>query len=798
MADEHPTAGRAWADPLTVIGLMGALWSIYLFTYSGLVNTTDELFLLDTTESLARHASILRSETGDLDWPGEAYVEPGQPVFAAPLFWAADRLGWVGNVHAVLLFNPLVTALTAGLVFHYLRRGGHSSALAAFSALTFGLATIAWPYTRNFFREPLSTLTLFGTAYLLLRWRQALAAEERGHLRWLAGAGLAGAASILSKESGLIGLPVLAAVYFPWRQLPRRRAQEILSVLGVVLAAVALVLAGYWLYTSVLRAGAGRFDPIGRWNGMLANLGLPAAWVGMAGLVVSPGKSLFAYSPVLLLSVGPLAMSRIERSRTHLWPLALLAVFVPVYAFVRGEIWWGGTGWGPRYMVPLTPFLIVAAAPSFEHILLGRSRWARVGLFGLIAVSLLVQIAGVTVSIADYYETLARANVGTAWDVGIWSPYFSAIPTHLRLIGVKPPDFAWVLARADGPDWLLAGAMGLTLAAFIALMVVGLRLPGHSPTRRRARALAGAGLLGAIGLTGLFLWRIYPDGRFRGDNAALHQMRQWMERTDLPDPIWVLNNNTYFWFVMNYYKGDALVYTLPLSLDVKPWGAPGPDPSTDPRTLAEVDAISIVEYFPTFHRTAGLIMERGPFHLDAVRPVEWWMDEHFYSLGVQEFAPDVRLALFSTARPPERLTAPAYPLGAVLGDALELTGYDVSPMPGAPLRPGDILDLSVQWRALAQPERAYTVGTYLINSEGMLAAQRDAAPVGGFWPQDTWTPGTVVRDNVALRLPRDLPPGRYEVWTLLYSLLDGQRLPVSAGGAVGDDHVVLFTLEVVP
>ena len=70
-------------------------------------------------------------------------------------------------------------------------------------------------------------------------------------------------------------------------------------------------------------------------------------------------------------------------------------------------------------------------------------------------------------------------------------------------------------------------------------------------------------------------------------------------------------------------------------------------------------------------------------------------------------------------------------------------------------------------------------------------------PVGGFWPTSTWREGDIVRHNVALVLPPDLAPGHYEVWTLMYSPVDGSRIPISdATGITIRDHEVLYSVEI--
>ncbi|MEK7277424.1 MAG: phospholipid carrier-dependent glycosyltransferase, partial [Chloroflexota bacterium] len=295
------------ADGMVLAALTGLLFGVYLLTASLTFVSGDELFLFDATESFARHRSVLLSETSDLVWPGEASSEPGLPLLAAPIYWLANGFRGVGNVHATLLFNPLITALTAALVFLYARQLAFSRAMAVAVALAYGLTTIAWPYTKTFFREPLATLTLFASALCLLHWRDSLGQQQppARTTAWLIGALAAGLASLFTKDSGIVGLPLLLLLLWPQLEKFGRGAQ--MPKQGwrtAALIALTLIVAvlGIWAFGQYFNGG--RFDVIGRLSLMWRHR--YSLSQGLAGFLFSPGKSLFVYSPVLVLALaGP-------------------------------------------------------------------------------------------------------------------------------------------------------------------------------------------------------------------------------------------------------------------------------------------------------------------------------------------------------------------------------------------------------------------------------------------------------------------------------------------------------------
>ena len=67
--------------------------------------------------------------------------------------------------------------------------------------------------------------------------------------------------------------------------------------------------------------------------------------------------------------------------------------------------------------------------------------------------------------------------------------------------------------------------------------------------------------------------------------------------------------------------------------------------------------------------------------------------------------------------------------------------------------------------------------------------------MGEIYPTTLWPPGETIRESSELYLPPDLPSGDYELWTGLYLLETGQRLPLHNDSS-GENAVRLGVLEV--
>lgn len=128
--------------------------------------------------------------------------------------------------------------------------------------------------------------------------------------------------------------------------------------------------------------------------------------------------------------------------------------------------------------------------------------------------------------------------------------------------------------------------------------------------------------------------------------------------------------------------------------------------------------------------------------------------------------------------------APSVRRDVTLGGAIVLVGYDLAP---GPARAGEPLRLTLHWRALARPDRSYTVFVHVLDAQGRLVAQRDSPPRGGVAPTDLWLPGDSLADEYVVDLPAGLPYGRYSLKVGLYNPVSGQRLPaVDATGRQTD------------
>ncbi len=130
---------------------------------------------------------------------------------------------------------------------------------------------------------------------------------------------------------------------------------------------------------------------------------------------------------------------------------------------------------------------------------------------------------------------------------------------------------------------------------------------------------------------------------------------------------------------------------------------------------------------------------------------------------------------------------PVVPINANLGNLITLESAD---LPRDALRPGEVLDLTLRWKARVNNiEQPYKVFVHLIGPTGKLVTQVDREPQDGRSPTTTWVADVVVQDRYSVEIPPDAPRGIYQLRVGMYPASNPvARLPVVDPGKVSADN----------
>jgi hypothetical protein len=186
---------------------------------------------------------------------------------------------------------------------------------------------------------------------------------------------------------------------------------------------------------------------------------------------------------------------------------------------------------------------------------------------------------------------------------------------------------------------------------------------------------------------------------------------------------------------------------------------------------------------------------------DPASTTERWLAEHAFPVESQWLSPAMRLVRYRLSAgnvdgPGNAKDAPHNRMDLRFGDRLWLESFDLVQAPQ--VNPGDVVSLSLFWRAEQPVDQDYAVFVQLLDEQGQLQAQVDRTPVAGFRPTSSWLPGEVIGDNQGLDLPPNLASGEYQLIAGLYLPATLERLVVSTvDGTELGDHVPLTGITVV-
>lgn len=143
---------------------------------------------------------------------------------------------------------------------------------------------------------------------------------------------------------------------------------------------------------------------------------------------------------------------------------------------------------------------------------------------------------------------------------------------------------------------------------------------------------------------------------------------------------------------------------------------------------------------------------------------------------------------FRYTSPPGEALAASTQQRADFGKHIELLGFDA---PQAEVEAGQIVPLTLYWRATAPVPINYQVFAHVTRPATILWGQSDKLNPGDF-PTTRWPLDKYIWDDHRLRILPGTPPGDYTLIAGLYTLEDGRRAPVFDGeGKVTGDSVQL-------
>ncbi len=378
-------------------------------------------------------------------------------AIAVPFYYLAT-FSSISQVAVVGLFvNSLLISLTSLVIFCFSFEVYRSNKIAVVLSLIFGLCSFVWAYNTTLWPQPLQTLCLIASVYFIylsLHRHSSFICHytrvnrkdnnhdtynnvKRDSIKGIYFAGLGGlflGLSVFAHPSSLILIPGFVA-YSIFSM--RRSSRELISF--VTILAIILFLIGLVNYSRF-----GSFAEFGYFY--YGTLSAHGGWIGLWGLMASPGAGLIFYFPIVILL--PIAFRYFYRKNKGLF-LLFSYILIVTWLFAgtlyfggrQGDRAWGGgaEAWGPRYLVPVLPFITVVLGTLFLHM--------RKGLILKLAIIISLCGAGFYVNLLGkliwygldyslYLQTHSPTITTTTspYDPMTWNPSYSPIVLHAKTL----------------------------------------------------------------------------------------------------------------------------------------------------------------------------------------------------------------------------------------------------------------------------------------------------------------------------------------------------------------------------
>ena len=265
-------------------------------------------------------------------------------------------------IWVLTLLGCIIPALVILLIVRSLAERWEPGTGAA-SSIALGMGTLLLPFSGLFFSHVMAALVLFGAFAVLLHERRGPPSLKLVVLGGL----LAGFAVFVEYPLAFGGAVVGLYAAFRGEAIGEGALAVIKRGLtyagGVIVGVIPIGIYNAWAFGSVTTmsyqdtvttSGRTGHDVIGLVNSGLFGIGVPKL-LGYTSILFSP-RGLIALTPVVLMAaVGVVLM---YRRGLKAEALTILGVVLIYWTYVAGYIWpVGGQVPGPRYMIPMLPFI---------------------------------------------------------------------------------------------------------------------------------------------------------------------------------------------------------------------------------------------------------------------------------------------------------------------------------------------------------------------------------------------------------------------------------------------------------
>jgi hypothetical protein len=290
-----------------------------------------------------------------------------------------------------VVMNSFLLALTIIIFFNFCYLLTNSLKKAFVSSILLGNATILWVYSSNFWTQPIVTFCMFSAFYFLFSF------SREDNIKYLLLAGFFAGYSYISRYASLLSLPFFIFYLISLRWKEKKAIVKNLVFFSIPLFII-LFIQMYWNF---YRFGSS-FD-LG-FNRLFLSSKFLIPY--LTSFLFSLSRSILVFSPTLILGIFGLKKFFKEQKLEFLIIAGIPSIFLIFYSLFGFGISITGTAWGPRYLVPITPFLLLPVCLFVDEV-----KWRKMLTYLALTTGFFIQLIMVLqplqgVAISKYYGDL--------------------------------------------------------------------------------------------------------------------------------------------------------------------------------------------------------------------------------------------------------------------------------------------------------------------------------------------------------------------------------------------------------
>lgn len=324
----------------------------------------------------------------------------GVPLLLAPFYATGHALSaFFKNIPhdyvtmmLVSFANPVFLALSCLLIFVIAQQMNFSRSISVILSFIYGLSTMTPVYVRTGFSEPAMILLLLLAISVLFKYKVTR------RVRYLPVAAFLIVYMVFTATSSVIFVPCLL-LYLIWiicaseKKIADKTKNLALFVSILAIGAIGIGFYNYIIYGSPLAIGAVNVVATGK------KMVAPSHILkGLYYYLLSPGKSLLIFNLPIIL--GFVALARTPREGRKEVTLFILIFIINLLFFVRSFRRGSLFSWGPRYLMPSVPLLVLLIGYYIETF---KSLTAKIAVWGLSIAGFLIVLPCMFINQSKFY-----------------------------------------------------------------------------------------------------------------------------------------------------------------------------------------------------------------------------------------------------------------------------------------------------------------------------------------------------------------------------------------------------------